>query len=245
MESLHNVTRFSKFLAIVLFISLPFIGFSLGMQYQKTISKGATTTPEINNPTPEVVACTMDAKVCPDGSAVGRIPPTCDFAECPNSTTQNNSGRTENRHFSLVVPPGWTYDESLDEPPLTQFFVTLKKDDYKISILYPLEGVNVTNFAFYPIKKEQIVLDDIPVELSYSLNVERCLIESDKTIEDICKNNFDTVTVTKLDSDSAHFTRDKYIGSITLVSRMPIGKDFTNNSGVTDFKAVLSSLQFK
>jgi hypothetical protein len=28
-------------------------------------------------------ACTMDAKVCPDGSAVGRVPPDCEFAPCP------------------------------------------------------------------------------------------------------------------------------------------------------------------
>lgn len=27
--------------------------------------------------------CTQDAKICPDGSAVGRIPPDCDFAPCP------------------------------------------------------------------------------------------------------------------------------------------------------------------
>lgn len=31
----------------------------------------------------EGVACTMDAKICPDGSAVGRIPPSCEFAPCP------------------------------------------------------------------------------------------------------------------------------------------------------------------
>ncbi len=28
-------------------------------------------------------ACTMDAKICADGSSVGRIPPQCDFASCP------------------------------------------------------------------------------------------------------------------------------------------------------------------
>ncbi len=28
-------------------------------------------------------ACTADAKVCPDGSAVGRIPTDCEFAPCP------------------------------------------------------------------------------------------------------------------------------------------------------------------
>jgi len=29
------------------------------------------------------VACTMDAKMCPDGSAVGRVPPLCNFSPCP------------------------------------------------------------------------------------------------------------------------------------------------------------------
>jgi hypothetical protein len=32
-------------------------------------------------------ACTMDAKVCPDGTYVGRIPPYCQFAACPYATT--------------------------------------------------------------------------------------------------------------------------------------------------------------
>jgi hypothetical protein len=29
------------------------------------------------------VPCTLEAKICPDGSAVGRIAPNCDFAPCP------------------------------------------------------------------------------------------------------------------------------------------------------------------
>ena len=29
------------------------------------------------------IVCTQDAKVCPDGSAVGRTGPNCEFAECP------------------------------------------------------------------------------------------------------------------------------------------------------------------
>ncbi len=31
------------------------------------------------------VACTMEAKLCPDGSYVGRVAPSCDFAPCPGS----------------------------------------------------------------------------------------------------------------------------------------------------------------
>lgn len=36
------------------------------------------------------VACTMEAKICPDGSSVGRTGPHCEFAACPTtpSTTE-------------------------------------------------------------------------------------------------------------------------------------------------------------
>lgn len=33
--------------------------------------------------TTEVIFCTQDAKLCPDGSSVGRVPPSCSFAPCP------------------------------------------------------------------------------------------------------------------------------------------------------------------
>ena len=34
------------------------------------------------------VACTEDAKICPDGSSVGRIGPNCEFAKCPATSPQ-------------------------------------------------------------------------------------------------------------------------------------------------------------
>jgi len=37
------------------------------------------STPTENNQ----VACTMEAKLCPDGSSVGRSGPKCEFAPCP------------------------------------------------------------------------------------------------------------------------------------------------------------------
>lgn len=47
----------------------------------------------MNNPAPaeyqngpeeeEAVFCTQEAMLCPDGSYVGRVPPTCEFAQCP------------------------------------------------------------------------------------------------------------------------------------------------------------------
>jgi hypothetical protein len=35
----------------------------------------------------DMVMCTMDAKICPDGSAVGRSGPRCEFAPCPTTQT--------------------------------------------------------------------------------------------------------------------------------------------------------------
>lgn len=35
------------------------------------------------------VVCTMDAKICPDGSAVGRTGPNCEFAACPEITPES------------------------------------------------------------------------------------------------------------------------------------------------------------
>lgn len=37
------------------------------------------------------VACTMDARECPDGSFVGRTGPNCEFAACPNGSAVNDS----------------------------------------------------------------------------------------------------------------------------------------------------------
>lgn len=36
------------------------------------------------------VACTMEAKLCPDGSSVGRFGPKCEFAPCPKAAEPIN-----------------------------------------------------------------------------------------------------------------------------------------------------------
>lgn len=43
-KKLTTVTKFSKFVALVLFIALPFVGFQLGTEYQKKISHSVNAT---------------------------------------------------------------------------------------------------------------------------------------------------------------------------------------------------------
>jgi hypothetical protein len=52
------------------------------------IYTGGYTEPKPIEPAPEIpigVACTMDAKECPDGSYVGRTGPNCEFSPCPGN----------------------------------------------------------------------------------------------------------------------------------------------------------------
>lgn len=36
-------------------------------------------------PPPVPIGCTQEAKLCPDGSWVGRVGPKCEFALCPST----------------------------------------------------------------------------------------------------------------------------------------------------------------
>ena len=54
-----------------------FLGYDHG--FRKAVEPPALPVP----PGPGGIACTMEAKLCPDGSAVGRIGPKCEFAACP------------------------------------------------------------------------------------------------------------------------------------------------------------------
>lgn len=79
-----------KILLILAVITLPVFTFILGMSYQKGIydKNQVTITP---TPTPYGVACTEDAKICPDGSTVGRIQPNCEFAPCPDESVSEQA----------------------------------------------------------------------------------------------------------------------------------------------------------
>jgi hypothetical protein len=81
----------------------------------------ASRTPATN--TPVDVACTMEAKLCPDGSSVGRSGPKCEFAACPENinTTYKTFDDTKN-NLTFTYPEGiaQTYISTVDWPPKVQ-----------------------------------------------------------------------------------------------------------------------------
>jgi len=76
------------------------------------------------NQSPTFTACTLEGKVCPDGSVVGRAGPNCEFAECPPSAetieddpdevpTHQNTESVDNNQFrsTLEISEKNNYEE--------------------------------------------------------------------------------------------------------------------------------------
>lgn len=74
--------------------------------------------------TPTPKACTEEAKICPDGTSVGRTGPNCDFAPCPKSsptpTDETATWKTYNpsSNWTIKYPSNW-FTFSLDPNPVT------------------------------------------------------------------------------------------------------------------------------
>ena len=66
-------------------------------------------------PTNSPVACSQEVKLCPDGSAVGRVGPNCEFAKCPQQNIDTSNWKTywnEKYGFEVKYPIGWEIEET-------------------------------------------------------------------------------------------------------------------------------------
>ncbi len=99
----------------------------------------------------EPKGCTMEAKICPDGSAVGRMGPKCEFAPCHTGTpsarikppttedwkpytvqTDNALGLTD---YMVMVPPTWVRVEHSSNFQNTETFTSdVQKPIYTLTI---------------------------------------------------------------------------------------------------------------
>lgn len=68
------MTTLQKYLIIVALLAVAGIGYAMYAQIQSNTGE---------------IACTQEAKICSDGSAVGRTGPNCEFAPCPEVVTTN------------------------------------------------------------------------------------------------------------------------------------------------------------
>lgn len=73
---------------------------------------------------PEPVSCTLEAKICQDGTAVGRTGPNCEFSKCPNEDLYATwkTFRDETKGITFLYPEklDTKYISAFDWPPQAQ-----------------------------------------------------------------------------------------------------------------------------
>ena len=87
--------RMRGFVPIIISVILLVI-ITAGVVYYIGVNKTGSKTSPLPTPTIAEKACTQDAKICPDGTGVGRVGPNCEFAPCPTPKTSDESAK-----------PGW------------------------------------------------------------------------------------------------------------------------------------------
>lgn len=122
------------------------------------------------------VACTMEAKICPDGSVVGRTGPNCEFSECPAVQIKEETTAGLNQkilNVEVYITPLEVVSDSRCPVDVTCIWagevklkVKLEKagitDTIEITLNKPVEfaGYEVTLKEVAPIKKaEEIIIN--------------------------------------------------------------------------------------
>ncbi len=77
---------------------------------------GKTSNKQNPQPTPsQPKGCTLEAKICPDGSSVSRTGPNCEYAPCPQITTPPTPDPTANWKSYTNNKYGYTFQYAPDE----------------------------------------------------------------------------------------------------------------------------------
>jgi hypothetical protein len=130
----HVAMRYSTYFLVVLVC--------LGFFFVVLLS-GVQIT-HAQNTQDEVMMCTMDAKECPDGSYVGRIPPRCEFAPCPTNASQSRTRPPEWQRESVVDVSAFRFRAAISPKDLSvPSVVEFKVPESYVTRIRNWEGVAI------------------------------------------------------------------------------------------------------
>ncbi len=152
---------------------------------------------------PKPVACTQEAKICPDGSAVSRTGPNCEFAECPaakaDETTDWNTYRNDEYGFEIKYPNEW---EFLVNDPYGEKYPSFRDKKYNGSFEWPgldinwppIYGLEIskTESRFFKLEDARNDLITISFTLDPKIIIATCKLYLDPDVIKICNQMLST-----------------------------------------------------
>ncbi len=136
-------------------------GYWLGTQQAQSDDSQTPIVEASPSSSTEPVFCTMEAKICPDGSSVGRTGPNCEFAECPESSAEWSTFTNGNYSVSypkdqlIACDSGGPGDLLLWKAP----FQCRDGHDDAYLIDVRLVSISPLSVSYTPISSEQIIIN--------------------------------------------------------------------------------------
>lgn len=109
-------------------------------------------------------ACTLEAKICPDGSSVGRSGPNCEFTECLTASSEANEighwkvYKDDKRGFSFEYPPNWKPAERIEGEEAA---LLVTSEDYQYEESEVLSVTHGLGLFYIDQKKTDVTLKEI------------------------------------------------------------------------------------
>jgi hypothetical protein len=174
-----------------------------------------------NNTTNNTIACTEEAKLCPDGSYVSRDSNNnCEFSACPEMPAQNN---TETQQQTSLIVNGFDYYKIMPDQAAINTLLTSNKL-YSVPLLYtyPVAVMPMTYYFSIDSTLDQVTINNMEKQIGYAfqywenaakgkLKFEKSDTSSDIIITLVNNHDDEKLTYTDLgDAKSSIIARDGY-----------------------------------
>lgn len=222
---------------------------------------------------PQPKACTADAKLCPDGSSVGRVPPNCEFTPCPSAKPSvmpitNSNGiapsqpqpsipadwktyKNTKLGFIIKYPPEWIAEDSTSGGSGSSARPdSVAIDIYKNGSKYPLNRISIqSNISYKELSQEDYkkVVDSLKTDWQEE---ERGLIDEKEAIvfEGIYNNPIDKANTNKFYTDIPKIYSKQYVlkhpSSSNIYGFQIFVYDTPSKENSNIFDQVLSTFKF-
>lgn len=199
-------------------------------------------------------ACTQEVKICPDGSSVGRVAPSCEFAECPEPASLPISDwkeyANESAKFTFKMPqnlsvlniisnttplaPDEEYVVSTMGSDLFYLSLFMYKSDKSASDWWATEGKEKFQRLAVEIGRDY---SDPPVEINLSYEEKTASLSGKEALEAVVSSDVDTPNTPV----KRFLTIVQHNGYIIAVSYKDLG---TTESSIDLSRRILSTFEF-